>query len=103
MPRLSCVTILALFVSIYPASLPAHAQGGNSGKTCRVTDPTGTPLNARLQPNGKVVNRLKNGRTVYAQSISTDDEGKPWALVAIKNQGKYKIMGYVLREFITCY
>ena len=103
MPKLSCVTILALFVSIYPACLPAQAQGGDIAKTCRVTDPTGTPLNARLQPNGKVVNRLKNGRTVYAQSISTDDEGKPWVLVAIKNQGKYKIMGYVLREFITCY
>ncbi|WP_309739151.1 MULTISPECIES: hypothetical protein [unclassified Chamaesiphon] len=104
MPKLTCLTILALFVSAYPASLPARAQGGDvSGRTCRVTDPTGTPLNARLQPNGKVVNRLKNGRTVYAQSISTDSEGKPWVLVAIKNQGNYKIMGYVLREFVTCY
>ena len=100
MPKLSLLTTLALFVSIYPLALPAQAQ---TAKTCRVTDPTGTPLNARLQPNGKVVNRLRNGRTVYAQSLSTDDEGKPWVLVAIKNQGKYKIMGYVLREFITCY
>jgi hypothetical protein len=103
MPKLSWLTILALLVSIYPASLPAQAQSGESGKACRVTDPTGTPLNARLQPNGKVVNRLRNGRTVYAQSLSTDNEGKPWVLVAIKNQGKYKIMGYVLREFVTCY
>ncbi len=82
--------------------LPAQAQD-ISGKACRVTDPTGTPLNARLQPNGKIVNRLKNGRTVYAQSISTDNEGKPWVLVAIKSQGNYKIMGYVLREFVSCY
>ena len=103
MPKLTCLTILALFVSIYPATIPARAQGGDVAKTCRVTDPTGTPLNARLQPNGKVINRLKNGRNVYVQSSSTDSEGKPWVLVAIKNQGNYKIMGYVLREFVTCY
>ena len=94
------VLAIATIVGIY-SGLPAQAQ--ESGKACRVTDPTGTPLNARLQPNGKVVNRLKNGRTVYAQSISTDNEGKPWVLVAIKNQGSYKIMGYVLREFVSCY
>ena len=95
------VLAIATIVSIY-SGLPAQAQE-ISGKACRVTDPTGTPLNARLQPNGKVVNRLRNGRTVYAQSISTDNEGKPWVLVAIKNQGSYKIMGYVLREFVSCY
>ena len=94
------VLAIEIIVGIY-SGLPAQAQA--SGKACRVTDPTGTPLNARLQPNGKVVNRLKNGRTVYAQSISTDNQGKPWVLVAIKNQGSYKIMGYVLREFVSCY
>ena len=99
MSKLSLLATLALCVSVYPLALPAQAQ---TGRTCRVTDPTGTPLNARLQPNGKVVNRIRNGRTVYAQSLSSDDEGKPWVLVAIKNQGKYKIMGYVLREFVTC-
>lgn len=93
------VLAIATIVGIY-SGLPAQAQ---DGKVCRVTDPTGTPLNARLQPNGKVVNRLKNGRTVYAQSTSTDNQGKPWVLVAIKNQGSYKIMGYVLREFVSCY
>ena len=100
--NISTLTVLAIatIISIY-SELPAQAQ--SSGKACRVTDPTGTPLNARLQPNGKVVNRIKNGRTVYAQSISTDNQGKPWVLVAIKNQGSYKIMGYVLREFVSCY
>jgi hypothetical protein len=103
--KLTLLTILSLLIGIYPGSLSAQAQGDDiqSGKTCRVTDPTGTPLNARLRPNGKVVNRIKNGRSVYIQSIDRDDEGKPWALVAIKNQGNYKVMGYVLREFISCY
>jgi hypothetical protein len=103
MPKLAFVTILALIVSIYPVAQPIQAQGNESGKACRVTDPTGTPLNARLQPNGKVLNRIRNGRTVYVQSITRDDEGKPWVLVAIKNQGNYKILGYVLREFVSCY
>ena len=101
MSKLSILAIATILVGTCTGN-SAQAQD-ISGRACRVTDPTGTPLNARLQPNGKVVNRLKNGRTVYAQSISTDNEGKPWVLVAIKNQGNYKIMGYVLREFVSCY
>jgi hypothetical protein len=103
--QLTLVSILAFSICINLGSLSAQAQGDDiqAGKTCRVTDPTGTPLNARLRPNGKVVNRIKNGRNVYVQSIDRDDEGKPWVLVAIKNQGNYKILGYVLREFISCY
>jgi hypothetical protein len=98
------ISILATAIAIYPQMLPARAQNGDiASSTCQVTDPTGTPLNARLQPNGKIVNRIRNGRTVYVQSTARDDEGKPWVLVAIKNQGNYKILGYVLREFVSCY
>jgi hypothetical protein len=106
MSKLTTLTIaISAAIGLCAGVLPAQAQadGIPSGKACRVTDPTGTPLNARLQPNGKIVNRIRNGRTVYAQSISTDNEGKPWVLVAIKNQGNYKILGYVLREFVSCY
>jgi hypothetical protein len=105
MKKLTFLTLLSVLISVYPGSLSAQAQGNDiqAGKTCRVTDPTGTPLNARLRPNGKIINRLKNGRNVYVQSFASDDEGKPWVLVAIKNQGNYKILGYVLREFISCY
>jgi hypothetical protein len=107
MPKLTTLTIsiLATAIAGYPGMLPARAQNYDlaSGKTCRVTDPTGTPLNARLQPNGKIVNRITNGRIVYAQSIARDNEGKPWVLVAVRNQGKYRILGYVLREFVSCY
>lgn len=99
------ISILATAIAIYPGMLPAQAQndGIPSGRACRVTDPTGTPLNARLQPNGKIVNRIRNGRTVYAQSLARDSEGKPWVLVAAKDRGNYKILGYVLREFVSCF
>jgi hypothetical protein len=104
MKKLTLLTILSLLISIYPGSLLAQAQADiQAGKTCRVTDPTGTPLNARLRPNGKIINRLKNGRSVYIQSFASDNEGKPWVLVAVKSQGNYKMLGYVLREFISCY
>ena len=106
MPKLTLlpIAILATLINIKPGILPAQAQGNiQAGKVCRVTDPTGTPLNARLRPNGKVINRIRNGRSVYVQSFASDDEGKPWVLVAIKNQGDYKILGYVLREFVSCY
>jgi hypothetical protein len=71
--KLTLLTILSLPIGIYPGSLSsAQAQGDDiqSGKTCRVTDPTGTPLNARLRPNGKVVNRIKNGRNVYVHMFN---------------------------------
>ena len=99
------ISLLATLITIHPGLQPAQAQNDDiqAGKTCKVTDPTGTPLNARLRPNGKVINRIKNGRSVYIQSITRDDEGKPWVLVSIKDRGNSKILGYVLREFIACY
>lgn len=106
MSKFTVLTISLLATTIgMCAGAPSQAQGGDipSGRACRVTDPTGTPLNARLQPNGKIVNRIRNGRTVYAQSIASDNEGKPWVLVAAKDRGNYKILGYVLREFVSCY
>jgi hypothetical protein len=103
MKKLTLLTLFPLLISIcLGASAQAQAEI-KAGKTCRVTDPTGTPLNARLRPNGKIINRLKNGRSVYIQSFASDNEGKPWVLVAVKNQGNYKMLGYVLREFISCY
>ena len=39
----------------------ASAAGGDR---CKVTDPTGTPLNVRDGPNGKVIGTLANGALV---------------------------------------
>lgn len=103
MKKLALLTLLSLLISIYPGSSAQAQSDIQAGRTCRVTDPTGTPLNARLRPNGKIINRLNNGRSVYIQSFASDNEGKPWVLVAVKSQGNYKMLGYVLREFISCY
>ena len=105
MPKLSLIIVGAIGICIYLLSFSrlVRAEDIRVVKTCQVTDPTGTPLNARLQPKGKVVAKITNGRSVYPQSISIDSDGKPWALVAIKDRSNYRILGYVLREFISCY
>ena len=68
---------------------------------CKVTTPTGTPLNARATPNGKVIGQVKNGTTVYVSEYDYDDKGRPWVLVFHARTDRY--IGWVFREFISCY
>lgn len=89
---------LALSASAITVGRPAQAA-----KVCKVTDPTGTPLNVRDQPNGRVINALKNGREVNIEAITNDTKGRPWAKVSGYYKGEYRIWGWVLREFISCY
>jgi hypothetical protein len=77
---------------------PAKAK-----EVCQVTDPTGTPLNVRDQPNGQIINTLKNGREVRILSIFYDSKNRPWAEVSGYYKGQYKLWGWVFREFISCY
>ncbi|MFQ4143817.1 SH3 domain-containing protein [Chlorogloeopsis sp. ULAP02] len=70
---------------------------------CKVTDPTGTPLNVRDKPNGHIINVLKNGRQVDILKIAYDSQNRPWAKVGGYYNGKYRVWGWVIREFISCY
>jgi hypothetical protein len=71
---------------------------------CKVTDPTGTPLNIRTSPNGQIIGKLSNQKEVYIEEIISDNKGKPWAKVGGYGvDGKYRIYGWVFREFISCY
>lgn len=81
------------------------AAGGpaDSRTICKVADPTGSPLNVRDQPNGRVINALRNGREVFIRDASYDEEGKPWVLVDGVYQGRYRTWGWVVREFLACY
>lgn len=89
---------LVLSASTMTVELPAQAA-----QVCKVTDPTGTPLNVRNQPNGRVINTLKNGREVKIEALTDDTKGRSWAKVGGNDKGKYRIWGWVLREFISCY
>ncbi|WP_442753747.1 peptide-binding protein [Methylocystis sp. JAN1] len=81
------------------AAVAAWAAPALAGDRCKVTDPTGTPLNIRDQKKN-VVGTIENGRIVYIQRYGEDSDGKPWAYVS--TQGG-KRLGWVYREFISCY
>ena len=76
----------------------------NSAKAeqiCKVTDPTGTPLNVRETPNGRIVGTLKNNVDVYIIKIDYDSKGSPWALVRRYGHNQSGAFGWVFREFIS--
>lgn len=76
---------------------PAFAQQNR----CAVTDPTGTPLNIRETPNGEIIGRVSNGTGVRVVNTSFDERGRPWVL--IRPRGSSQVVGWVYREFVSCY
>ena len=90
--------IILLITNFSFSALPLRAE-----TVCKVTDPTGTPLNVRTSPNGKIKGTLKNRQEVYIESIEYDAKGRPWARVGGYILGDYKVLGWVFREFISCY
>jgi uncharacterized protein YgiM (DUF1202 family) len=92
-------SVLFLFVITALAGLSVEAQE----ERCLVNDPTGTPLNVRSAPNGRITGKLRNGSVVQIENYTVDAvSGREWARISVKRKGKYVILGYVFREFITC-
>lgn len=101
---IACVTILSLFTStIIFNSASVGFAGSQKVNICKVTDPTATPLNIRDKPNGRVINTLKNGKKVDIIETSFDNQNRPWVKVGGYHNGTYKVWGWVIREFISCY
>ena len=75
----------------------AHAQ------RCKITDPTGTPLNVRASPNGRILRKIANGTIVYIEDTTTDSKGHAWAQISIPVRNGRRTLGWVFREFISCY
>ena len=67
---------------------------------CRVMDPTGTPLNVRTSPDGRIVGNLPNDMLVIIIDHAIGRTGKPWVYVSKSSDGKP--VGWVFREFILC-
>ncbi|PMB22667.1 SH3 domain-containing protein [Fischerella thermalis] len=66
---------------------------------CKVTDPTGTPLNVRKSPNGQIIGTIENYTEVDIYEIVRDEKNRPWAKVGFEG----RVWGWVFREFISCY
>lgn len=94
-------TVLSVLFLCFVVSSYSQAE---ARYVCIVTDPTGTPLNVRATPNGKIVTTLKNGNRVYFLDTANDEKGRPWAKVGIqKDATTIRILGWVIREFVSCY
>jgi hypothetical protein len=68
--------------------------------TCRVFDPTSTPLNVRTAPNGRVVGNLQNGLVVRILDERTENEGQAWVYVGNPENGMP--IGWVFRNYLDC-
>jgi uncharacterized protein YraI len=64
---------------------------------CVVADPTGTPLNVRSEPQGRVLSVLDNGVTVDVLGERTLG-GKRWAKVAANGETR----GWVFAAYLKC-
>lgn len=83
---------LLLALSLLPMLAEAHPS------TCKITDPSTTPLNVRASPNGQKIGTIKNGVVVQVLDHDSDERGHPWALISRKG----RTLGWVYREYISC-
>jgi len=88
--------ISILFCVAALTGFPVKAQ------KCEVADPTGTPLNVRVKPMGRIIGKLRNGSIVYQEDFLYDSKGREWLKVGIYRGKEYRILGFVLRDFLSC-
>ncbi len=75
------------------------ASAAFPAERCRVTDPTGTPLNVR-DVRMNIIGTIENGWIVIIKRYGEDARGKPWAFVETPDGDT---IGWVYREFISCF
>jgi len=79
------IRTVAAVVALLATAGSALACGG--APICTVADPTGTPLNIRLSPNGPVVGTAKSGaELMFVEHREVD--GQLWALVERFHEGE---------------
>ncbi len=105
--RTICIAGLLALMTIH-----THAQvGAADGMTeldkvpakdsgpCLIADPTGTPLNVRTAPYGKIIETVLNGTRVSVIDRTIDKTGKLWVYIA---DDTGKPIGWVYKNYITC-
>jgi hypothetical protein len=92
-------TVMIAFSSM-ALSVCAPAQAATA--VCVVADPTGTPLNIRMEPNGETVARVRNGEKllVFFDGTKTDSRGRVWYEVAMATSSAPD--GYVFAAYVRC-
>jgi hypothetical protein len=85
-----------------PAPAPAIAPppiAPVAAGTCIVADPTPTPLNIRMAPNGQILGAVANGVSVRVLERQTVN-GKAWALIEPQQAGAKS--GWVFSSYLAC-
>jgi len=92
-------TVMIAF-SLIALAISAPVQA--AAAVCLVADPTGTPLNIRMQPNGETVARVRNGEKllVFFEGTKTDSRGQVWYEVAMATSAAPD--GYVFAAYVRC-
>jgi hypothetical protein len=67
---------------------------------CFVNDPTGTDLNYRTSPGGKVLGQIANLSGVTIMDQAKDNQGRAWVFVkGVENDAP---LGWVIRSYLKC-
>lgn len=67
---------------------------------CVVADPTGTILNLRSAPNGKVISTAENGLSVVIVDTAKDARGQDWSY--LKSDEGQMNLGWAFKAFLRC-
>ncbi len=97
--------LITLLITVFAIGGTIAAYGQSEMAKCYVKDPTGTPLNLRSSPNGRVIAKLRNGTVLYTpigdnDGASTNYDG--YIQVYRRQKGKYYVWGFVFHDYTTC-
>ncbi|MDO9414882.1 SH3 domain-containing protein [Pararhizobium sp.] len=90
---------MLILTSLVALTIASQAEAGYD--RCRVADPTGTPLNVRVQPAGDIVGSLDNSMPVNRAERVRDGQGKVWAFVQNPKNGHP--IGWVFSDYLHCF
>lgn len=71
-----------------------------SATRCFVNDPTGTDLNYRTSPGGKVLGQIANLGGVTIMDQAKDNQGRFW--VFVKSNESDAPLGWVIKTYLKC-
>ena len=94
-------TFAAVLLTAVAFATPTAAQ--SRGSICLVADPTGTLLNVRSAPNGRIVGQIANGVWVRVGDMAAVG-GKPWAHIHDSDMAGTlgDPLGWVFASYLKC-
>lgn len=67
---------------------------------CRVADPTGSQLNLRTTPNGRIITTIENDISVTIIDSAKDGQGRDWVYIERDESGI--ALGWAFKRFLNC-